>query len=120
MEDVQNESKNKVVEKVIEKEIIAKEIISDNSENVIEGEKRKPFDKWFKFNHKYMTICIYSLFVVFWAAIIIVLISNWKDTKSFVYNLFDVLSPFFIALLIAYFLSPLVDNLNNFIQKYIA
>lgn len=120
MEDVQNESKNKVVEKVIEKEIIAKEIISDNSENVIEGEKRKPFDKWFKFNHKYMTICIYSLFVVFWAAIIIVLISNWKDTKSFIYNLFDVLSPFFIALLIAYFLSPLVDNLNNFIQKYIA
>ena len=92
---------------------------TENAEKTIAHDNEKKLYKWFKFDHKYMTICIYSLFVVFWAAVIFVLIMNWKDTKGFVYNLLNVLSPFFIALFIAYFLSPMVDNLSDTLQKYI-
>ena len=92
---------------------------TENAEKTIAHDNEKKLYKWFKFDHKYMTICIYSLFVVFWAAVIFVLIMNWKDTKGFVYNLLNVLSPFFIALFIAYFLSPMVDNLCGTLQKYI-
>ena len=92
---------------------------TEYAESTIDYDKEKKLEKWFKFNHKYMTICVYSLFVVFWAVVIFVLVMNWKDTKGFVYNLINVLSPFFLALFIAYFLSPMVDNLCGTLQKYI-
>lgn len=116
MQDMTKKDCNEVNDKVL-----ADSVIQDNGqeENMIEKDKKRQLDKWFKFNQKYMTVCIYSLFVIFWAAIIFVLIMNWKDTKGFIYNLMNVLSPFFIALFIAYFLSPLVDNLNNNLQKNI-
>ncbi|MFG6349240.1 MAG: AI-2E family transporter, partial [Lachnospiraceae bacterium] len=51
--------------------------------------------------------------------IIYMLINNWSDTKKFIYNLFGVLSPFFAAVLIAYFVSPIVVKYEGLILKYI-
>ena len=75
---------------------------------------------FFRFNHKYANICLYVLLIVFFSTIIYMLINNWSDTKKFIYNLFGVLSPFFAAILIAYFVSPIVGRFEKIIQKYIA
>ncbi len=63
---------------------------------------------------------LYVLLIVFFSTIIYMLINNWSDTKKFIYNLFGVLSPFFAAILIAYFVSPIVGRFEKIIQKYIA
>lgn len=71
-------------------------------------------------NKKYLTICKYALLVITCGVIIVMLVARWHMTKAFVGNLIGILSPFFAALLIAYFLSPLVEKINGGIQKYIA
>lgn len=76
--------------------------------------------KVFKLDHKYANICLHVLLVVFFGTIIYMLINNWSGTKKFIYNLFGVLSPFFAAVLIAYFVSPIVGRYENIIHKYIA
>lgn len=75
--------------------------------------------KFFKINRKYANICLYVLMVVFFATIIYMLLNNWSDTKEFICDLFGVLAPFFAALLIAYFVSPIVVKFESAIQKYI-
>ncbi len=75
--------------------------------------------RFFKFDHKYANICLYILLVIFFGTIIYMLINNWTDTKEFIYNLFGVLSPFFVAVLIAYFVSPIVVKYQGLILKYI-
>ena len=82
--------------------------------------KKKNSGKVFKLDHKYANICLYVLLVVFFGTIIYMLINNWSGTKKFIYNLFGVLSPFFAAVLIAYFVSPIVGKYESIIQKYIA
>ncbi len=57
--------------------------------------------------------------VLFFGTIIYMLLNNWSDTKKFIYDLFGVLAPFFAALLIAYFVSPIVGKFESAIQKYI-
>ncbi len=74
----------------------------------------------FKFNSTYMTISLYTIFVLFCGTIIFMLVRNWRDTKHFIYDLCGILSPFFIGLLIAYFLSPIVEKINGLFQKYLA
>lgn len=71
-------------------------------------------------NKKYLLLCKYALLVITCGVIIVVLVVRWHMTKAFVGNLIGILSPFFAALLIAYFLSPLVEKINSVIQKYIA
>lgn len=75
--------------------------------------------KWFQMNHRYTTICIYALAVIVCGTIIAMMIINWKETKAFIMHLFSVLSPFWAALLIAYFLRPIVDWIDHTIQKWI-
>lgn len=85
-------------------------------------EARKPdgsTSKFFRLDHKYANICLHVLLVVFFGTIIYMLINNWTDTKKFIYNLFSVLSPFFAAVLIAYFVSPIVEKYQGVIQKYL-
>lgn len=75
--------------------------------------------KFFKVNRRYVNICLYVLMVLFFGTIIYMLLNNWSDTKKFIYDLFGVLTPFFAALLIAYFVSPIVGKFESAIQKYI-
>lgn len=99
---------------------------SNQSEKVQEEgvrERNIPEDStgvtWFSKNRKYITICKYTLFVITCGAVIVMLVSQWNKTKEFIGNMVGVLSPFLAALLIAYFLSPLVENINGFLQKYV-
>lgn len=75
--------------------------------------------KWFQMNHRYTTICIYALAVIVCGTMIAMMIINWKETKAFIMRLFSVLSPFWAALLIAYFLRPIVDWIDHTIQHLV-
>ncbi len=73
-------------------------------------------------NNKYLTICIYAFSLVVVSTIAIRLIVQFKETKSFFASLTTALSPFFIALLTAYLLTPfvrVVDRLLHRIKKNI-
>lgn len=98
-----------------------KNIAKANGNGIKENKEKKlkKAESVFKLNHKYINVCLYILFVIFFGTIIYMLINNWSDTKAFVYNLFGVLSPFFAAILIAYFVSPIVEKFESLIQKYI-
>lgn len=75
---------------------------------------------WFEPNTKYTTICIYALLVILAAIIMGMLIINWSSTKAFIINLIGVMSPFLVAVLIAYFLQPLVTKFENLFKRSIA
>lgn len=70
-------------------------------------------------NKKYITLCKYVLFVVALGAVIVMLVSRWDRTKAFIGDLVEVLYPFLAALLIAYFLSPLVEKINTGLKRLI-
>lgn len=80
-----------------------------------EKEERKI--KWFQTNHQYTTICIYAFILIVCATSVAMLIVNWKDTKAFITQIFVVLAPFWAAVLIAYFLRPLVKIFETNIHK---
>ncbi len=69
--------------------------------------------EWFHLNERYMSICRYAIFVIVAAILIYILVSNLKGTFKFIGHMVGVLSPFLIGLLIAYFLSPLVELLDK-------
>lgn len=81
--------------------------------------KKVSSEKFFKINRKYANICLYVLMVIFFGTIIYILLNNWTDTKKSICDLFSVLAPFFAAVLIAYFVLPIVVKFEGFIQKYI-
>lgn len=74
---------------------------------------------WFRANSRYMTISLYALFVIICGTVAAMLIINWSSTKAFIMQLLGVLSPFLIALLIAYFLLPIVEVINEKLEKYV-
>lgn len=96
--------------------MLEKTNIKNETEDIV---KKTSSEKFFKMNHKYINICLYVLMVLFFGTIIYMLLNNWSDTKKFIYDLFGVLAPFFAALLIAYFVSPIVGKFESAIQKYI-
>lgn len=96
--------------------MLEKTNIKNETEDIV---KKASSEKFFKMNHKYINICLYVLMVLFFGTIIYMLLNNWSDTKKFIYDLFGVLAPFFAALLIAYFVSPIVGKFESAIQKYI-
>ena len=65
------------------------------------GEKQK-----FVKNDQYFTVCIYAFVLVLACAITIKAIVDVDQTKAFFGGLFRAVSPFLIALLIAYILNP--------------
>lgn len=82
-------------------------------------EEKKPI-RWIQMNKKYLSICRYALFVIITAIIVYMVVSHWGNTTAFVRNMFRILEPFFLGVLIAYFLAPLVGKIDGFLQKYIA
>lgn len=62
-----------------------------------------------KQNLKYTTIAIYTI-LVFAACLILYKVAfTWEDTMSFLQNVISTMSPFIMALLIAYFTSPMLN-----------
>ncbi|MCD7826298.1 MAG: AI-2E family transporter [Clostridiaceae bacterium] len=95
-----------------------------DEENWQEAEAPEQTDEkkihWFHLNAKYMSVCRYTIFVIFAAILLYMLISHWHQTTAFVRGFFGVLTPFLIGVLIAYFLSPLTSLIEKGIQKTIA
>lgn len=83
------------------------------------SEEGKDTQKWFQANHRYTTICIYALIVIVCGTAAAMMIVNWSATKAFIVKLFSVLSPFWAALLIAYFLRPIVDRIDHGIHRWV-
>ncbi len=82
-----------------------------------EGEAGGKPIHWFHINQKYMSVCRYSLFVIVAAILIYIIISHWGETKKSISNLFHVLSPFLVGVLMAYFLIPLVAKIQGILKK---
>ena len=76
------------------------------------GQKQK-----FIKNDRYFTICIYVFVLVIVCAIAIKAIFSFAQTKAFVVGIARALSPFFIALLIAYILTPFVRAVNRLFSR---
>ena len=68
-------------------------------------------------NNRYFTICIYIFLLVVTCAVAIKAIFSFTQTKAFFVGLFRALSPFLIALLIAYILTPFVKRVNQLLAK---
>lgn len=68
----------------------------------------------FESNKKYFTISVYGLCVVLICAFGIRCIINWAETSLFLSNLLNKLFPFLFGAFLAYVISPLVRNLQNF------
>ena len=76
--------------------------------------------RWIHINPKYMSICRYAILVIVAAIIIYMIVSHINSTFAFIGNMFGVLAPFLIGLLLAYFLNPLVNLIDGKIEKYIS
>ena len=98
-----------------------KEKTTNNGEKSLVFNERKGRETigWFNFDRKYLKICLYSLFVIFWGAIIFIMLQNWGATKAFVMNFCRVLSPFFVAVIIAYFVSPVFEKIYGLFKKMV-
>ena len=68
-------------------------------------------------NNRYFTICIYAFLLVVVSAIAIKAIISFAQTRAFFASLFRAISPFLIALLIAYVLMPFVRFVNRLLHK---
>lgn len=70
-------------------------------------------------NSNYFTICIYSLFVIFFGTVLIYGVVKWEETRQMFSNIIHVLSPFLMGFFIAYVLNPLVKKLDVLLGKNI-
>lgn len=78
-------------------------------------EKRK--NNRFESNMKYFTISVYTIFVVAICSFIIYLIINLDQTKQMIGEFISNITPFLIALFIAFILNPMVKNINKFLKN---
>lgn len=64
-------------------------------------------------NKKYTTISFYVIIVFFICMIIYKMVMSWTDSMVFLSSIIRVLSPFLLAMLISYFMNPLVANIEK-------
>ena len=69
-------------------------------------------------NNRYFTICVYAFLLVVASTIAIKAIIDFERTRAFVTGLFRAVSPFLIALLIAYVLTPFVKSVNRLLSRF--
>lgn len=69
--------------------------------------------KHFQANRKYFSICVYAIVTFLICLTIYRFTNNWDNTKRQIGKIISVFSPFLIAFLIAYFINPLVRNIDN-------
>ncbi len=67
----------------------------------------------FKSNQTYFTICIYTIFVIAAACIIIQLIFNWHSSIKIFKEFISHMSSFVLGILIAFMVNPLVCYINE-------
>ena len=73
----------------------------------------------FKASSKYFTISIYTVLTILVIAIIVKAVFFWESTSALISNLLSTLSPFFMGILIAFLINPLVNWLRfTVLQKW--
>ncbi len=113
--DLEKEDKDKC-----EKENTSDSVFhSEKKLYLLHGKAERETVGWFNFDKKYLKVCLYALFVIFWGAIIFIMLQNWSATKAFVMNFCKVLSPFFVAVIIAYFVSPLFEKIYGLFERHV-
>ncbi|MBU5330938.1 AI-2E family transporter [Anaerocolumna aminovalerica] len=70
-------------------------------------------------NKNYLTISIYALFVIVIGAFIIYMFVNMKQTKTVISNFINNISPFIVALFIAFLINPMIKRLDNFLHHVV-
>jgi predicted PurR-regulated permease PerM len=70
-------------------------------------------------NRNYLTISIYALFVIVIGAFIIYIFFNMKQTKTVISNFINTISPFIVALFIAFLINPMIKKLDNFLLQVV-
>ncbi len=78
---------------------------SNSSQN--SGRKKK-----FESNNKYFSICTYAVATFTICLIIFKFINNWRDAEIHSFYFIDIVT-FFDRVLIAYFINPLVNRIDN-------
>ncbi|MDF1618366.1 AI-2E family transporter [Petrocella sp. FN5] len=75
-----------------------------------------------KINHnlKYTTIAIYTVFVFFACILVYKVVFSWNDSMALIRSLLNLMSPFIFALLIAFFISPMVNFLERLLINRIS
>lgn len=63
----------------------------------------------FRASSKYFTISIYTVLTILAVAIIVKAVFFWESTSAVIGNLLSTLSPFFMGILIAFLINPLVN-----------
>lgn len=94
-----------------------------NHNDMYQNERQKNVKgkrRWFQPNYHYTTISIYVFLVIVSSTLAAMLIVNWHETKAFITQVFTVLAPFWAAVLIAYFLQPIVKRVEGYIHKFFA
>lgn len=71
----------------------------------------------FEGNSRYFTISIYSIITVLIIAIIVRAVFFWESTSATLNTLLSTLSPFFMGILIAFLINPLVSWMRNTVFK---
>ncbi len=71
----------------------------------------------FEGNRRYFTISIYSIITVLVMAVIIRAVFLWESTSATLNTLLSTLSPFFIGILIAFLINPLVSWMRKTVFK---
>ncbi len=74
---------------------------------------------WINWNKRYTTISVYTVLVFAACYTIFKITGNWASTKETFLGLIKTLSPFIYALIIAYFINPLVIKIEGTIPKRI-
>lgn len=73
----------------------------------------------FKASSKYFTISIYTVLTILAVAIIVKSVFFWESTSAVINNLLSTLSPFFMGILIAFLINPLVNWIRfTILQKW--
>lgn len=120
----QKTEKNEEQKEAVTPDVMSKTVCENKTEPTVEkpaagGEnpEEKEQKSWLQRNKKYTTISFYALSIIAASILIYILISHWGETKDVVAGFAGVLTPFFIGLLAAYFLIPLVAKIQGVIHK---
>lgn len=87
--------------------------MNHSQNNISKNSDRNKRKKRFQPNNRYFTICVYAIVTFVICLAVFKFTNNWTNTKRQISNLITVFSPFLLAFLIAYFVSPMVKWIDK-------
>ena len=84
-----------------------------NNQNQPNSNNKRKRKKRFHPNSRYFTVCVYAIVSFAICLAIFKFTNNWENTKAQIGNLVSIFSPFLLAFLIAYFITPMVKYIDR-------